>query len=158
MRKSVTSLASALALLVVLPVAAVAQASQLEGTWRLNVAKSKYSPGPGPKSQTLRWERVPGGYRFTTDAVNAEGQPTKTETLLKDDGSDAPVKGSPNPTTRYLKRIDDRTFEDGDKVNGKPTVMRRLVVSPDGKTLIITGKGTNAQGQAVNNVTVYERQ
>lgn len=32
------------------------------------------------------------------------------------------------------------------------------VVSADGKSLTHTFKGTNAQGQAVTNVTVYEKQ
>jgi hypothetical protein len=80
------------------------QSSPLEGTWRLNVAKSKYSPGPPPKSQTLRWERIAGGFRFTTDTVTAQGQTTHTETIEKDDGSEAPVQGAQTPTTRFLKR------------------------------------------------------
>jgi hypothetical protein len=32
------------------------------------------------------------------------------------------------------------------------------VVSADGKTLTITVKGTDAQGKAVDNVQVYEKQ
>ena len=137
-----------------------AQTLPLEGTWRVNLEKSKFSPGPAPKSQTLRWERVQGGWRFTVDQVNAKGVASKAETMEKDDGSEAPVKSttdSPNKTTRYLKRIDDRTYEDGDRVNGKPTITRRLVISPDGKTLTITMKGTNLEGQTVNNVVVYEK-
>ena len=136
----------------------VAQTSPLAGTWKLNVTKSKFSPGPGPKSQTLKWERVQGGFRFTTDATSADNTVTHTVTMLKDDGSDAPVQGAASPTTRHLKRIDDRTYEDGDKVNGKPTVSRRLGVAQDGRTLTVTVTGTNAQGQPVNNVTVYDRQ
>ena len=31
------------------------------------------------------------------------------------------------------------------------------VVSKDGKTMTVTIKGTNAQGQAVNNVVVFEK-
>ena len=31
------------------------------GTWRLNVAKSKYSPGPAPKSQTATYEAAGKG-------------------------------------------------------------------------------------------------
>lgn len=137
----------------------VAQSTPLEGTWRANIAKSKYDPGPPPKTpNTIRWERVPGGWRFTTDGVNAEGQKTHTETIEKDDGSLAPVKGGQNPTMRGLKRIDDRTYEDRDTVDGKPTLTRRLVISPDGKTMTITMTGTNLQGQKVNNVVIYEKQ
>ena len=96
--------------------------------------------------------------RFTTDGVTPEGQTNHTETIEKGDGSEAPVQGAQTPTTRALKRIDDRNYEDADRVNGKPTVTRRLVVSQDGRTLTVTVKGTNAQGQAVNNVVIYEKQ
>lgn len=138
---------------------ATGQSTPLEGTWLANVAKSKYDPGPPPKVPgTIKWERVPGGWRFTTDAVDAKGQKIHTETLEKDDGSEAPVKGATNPTTRVFKRIDDRTYEDRDTVNGKPTVARRLVIAPDGKTLTVTVTGPNAQGQKVNNILLYEKQ
>ena len=137
----------------------VGQSTPLEGTWRANLSKSKYDPGPPPKvPNTIKWERASGGWRFTTDGVDDKGQKVHTETLEKDDGSEAPVKGATNPTTRVFKRIDDRTYEDRDTVNGKPTVSRRLVVASDGKTLTVTTTGTNAQGQKVNNVTLYEKQ
>ena len=134
------------------------QSSSLTGTWKMNAAKSTYSPGPGPRSSTLKWERVAGGFKFSVDQVSAQGQATQTDNMEKDDGSDGQVRGAQAPTTRFLKRVDDRTYEDGDKVNGKATTSRRLVISPDGKTLTITVKGTNAQGQALNSVVVYEKQ
>jgi hypothetical protein len=160
MRKLVTSFATTVATLTVVLTAVTlfGQSSALPGTWKLNVTKSKYSPGPAPKSQTLKWERIEGGFKFSTDTVNAQGQATHTETMEKDDGSEAPVQGAQTPTTRFLRRINDRTYEDGDKVNGKATVNRRVVISQDGKTLTVTMKGTNAQGQVVNTVAVLEKQ
>jgi hypothetical protein len=158
MRKLVTSLTTAVALSMT-AVPLIGQSSLLQGTWKPNVAKSKYSPGPPPKSAMIKWEPLADGFTFTTDTVNAQGQAVRTETIEKRDGSDAPVKGAQTPgTTRFLKRIDDRTYEDGDKVNGKTTITRRLVIAPDGKTLTVTAKGTNAQGQVVNNVVVYDKQ
>ncbi len=38
-----------------LQITAVA-ADQLSGTWKVNLAKSKYSPGPAPKSLTVKIE------------------------------------------------------------------------------------------------------
>ena len=137
----------------------IAQSTPLEGTWQANLAKSTYDPGPPPKTPgTIAWERVGDGWRFTTDAFNADGQPTHTETMEKDDGSPAPVEGATTPTTRSLKRIDDRTYEDRDAVNGKATLTRRLTISRDGKTLTIRMTGTNVQGQKVNNLVVYDKQ
>jgi len=144
------------ALLLVVP--ALAQTSPLVGSWKENVAKGKYVPGPAPKSRTLKWETAPGGLKFTIDQVNAQGQATHSETLEKSDGSDSLIQGGNTPTMRALKRVDDHTYEDMDKVAGKLRVTRRLVISPDGKTLTVTVKGTNGQGQAVNNVEVYEKQ
>jgi hypothetical protein len=132
--------------------------SRLEGTWKLNLARSKYSPGPPPKASTVKWEAAAGGLKFTTDGVNAEGETTHTETFEASDGREGSVEGSQTPTTRALKRINDRTYEDVDRNNGKIMISRRLQVSRDGKTLTVTVKGVNNQGQPVNNVVVYEKQ
>jgi hypothetical protein len=57
-----------------------------------------------------------------------------------------------------LKRIDARTVERTNKKDGKVNVTITYVVSQDGKTMTATVKGTNAQGQPVNNVAVWEKQ
>lgn len=44
------------------------------------------------------------------------------------------------------------------KVDGKPTVTTRVMVSADGKTMTATQTGKNAQGQSVNNVIVLDKQ
>ena len=48
------------------------------GTWKLNVAKSKYSPGPAPQSQTLKIEASgTNGVKYTADgAVRTASRPT----------------------------------------------------------------------------------
>ena len=41
------------------------------GTWKLNVAKSKYSPGPAPQSLTVKVEPSgQGGEKVTAEFVN----------------------------------------------------------------------------------------
>jgi hypothetical protein len=44
------------------------------------------------------------------------------------------------------------------KVDGQHTATNRVVVSADGKTMTQTATGTNAQGHAVNNTAIWERQ
>ena len=44
------------------------------------------------------------------------------------------------------------------KKAGKVVRTGKAVVSKDGKVMTFTTKGTNAQGQPTNNVTVYEKQ
>ena len=46
------------------------------GTWKLNLAKSKYQPGPPPKSLVVTFEPAGKGVKTTSDFVNAEGQKT----------------------------------------------------------------------------------
>ena len=140
----------------------VAQSKELgpfAGTWRANIAKSKYNPGPPPKAPgTLRWEPTPSGFLFTVEGFHSEGQPLRTVAKAAFDGREYPLEGPAQKTMRVYRRIDERTFEEADSVAGKPTITRRIAVAPDGKTLTITVKGTNAQGQTVNNVVVYEKQ
>jgi hypothetical protein len=144
------------------PLFALAQAQDpWIGTWRLNLAKSKYEPANlAPKSQMLRQDAAAGGSAKTVvDIVDAQGQTLHQEYTVTFDGKPVSIKGAPDPnTTRAYKRIDSRTYEYLQSVSGKLTTTVRTVVSADGKTRTITTTGRNAQGQSVNNVAVYERQ
>jgi hypothetical protein len=128
------------------------------GTWKLNVAKSKYSPGPAPRSNTMKVEASGQGEKQTTEGVNAEGGPTATQYTANFDGKDYPITGAQNLDTVSLKRIDARTTERTGKKGDKVVQTITRVVSQDGKTMTNTVKGTNAQGQTVNNVVVWEKQ
>jgi hypothetical protein len=128
------------------------------GTWKLNVAKSKYSPGPPPKSQTLKVEASGQGEKVTSEVVNADGTNTTTQYTANFDGKDSPLTGSPIADMVSLKRIDARTTERTDKKGGTVAQTIKRVVSADGKTMNVTVKGKNAQGQEVSNVVVFEKQ
>jgi hypothetical protein len=47
--------------LVVLLTATAMAADMIVGTWKLNVAKSKYSPGPPPQSAMVKIAAIDGG-------------------------------------------------------------------------------------------------
>ena len=130
------------------------------GTWKVNVQKSTYSPGPKPKVPViLKLEQSPGGLKITHDGMNSEGQQYHTEIVGTFDGKDNPVKGELVPnTTAALNRIDDHTFEALFKTDGKLMTTRRVSVSADGKSLTITIVGKNLKGEAVNNIIIAERQ
>jgi hypothetical protein len=128
------------------------------GTWKLNLAKSKYSPGPAPKSQTLKLEAAEDGVKYTADGIGADGKPTHAEFMAKYDGKDYPFKGNPDADTISYKRIDANNVEAVTKKNGKTTITGKVVVSKDGKTRTLTLTGKNAQGQDVNNTVVYDKQ
>jgi hypothetical protein len=67
----------------------IAQAADNQaGTWKLNVAKSKYSPGPAPKDGTLTIESQADGLKFTIHGTDAEGKAVHFEMSPKYDGKD----------------------------------------------------------------------
>jgi hypothetical protein len=128
------------------------------GTWKLNTAKSAYSPGPGPKSLTLTFEATPEGIKLTSEGIDAEGKATHGGYASKFDGKEVPMAGNPNADTAAPRKIDANTYENTWKKAGKLTITTKGVVSADGKTLTITQTGTDAQGRAVNSTLVYEKQ
>src|SRR5712671_7629425 len=78
------------------------------GTWKLNEAKSKISPG-SPKNTTVVYEVAGDQIKITVDGVDGEGKPTHNEWTEKFDGKDYPVTGDPASDARSLKQIDDHT-------------------------------------------------
>jgi len=128
------------------------------GTWKLDVAKSKYSPGPGPKGLTLKFEATKDGIKLTSDGVTADGKSTHGTYVSKFDGKDVPWEGNPDADMASPKKLDDNSYENTWKKGGKMTMSAKVVVSADGKTLNITQTGTDAKGQAVSNTVVYDKQ
>ena len=128
------------------------------GTWKLNPAKSKYSPGPAPKSATITYEETADGIKRMGESVDADGNKTTFEYTAKYDGKDYPVTGSDTIDMIALKRINDRTTEATLKKSGKVVSTARRVVSKDGKALTLTITGTNAKGQKMKNIAVYDKQ
>ena len=131
------------------------------GTWKLNLAKSKYVPATlAPKSQTVKQETATGGgMKVTVDGVDAQSKPIHTEVTSMFDGKSSAVTGAPDAnTTRVYRRIDSRTYEYVQSVGGKLTTTVRTAIAADGKTRTTTTTGMNAQGQTVNSVAFYDRQ
>src|SRR5262245_51284441 len=81
------------------------------GAWKLNLAKSKYSPANlAPKSTTSKIEAVDNGIKATVDTVDSEGKPFHYDFTAKYDGKEYPIKGDPTRDSVSYKKIDDYTF------------------------------------------------
>ena len=153
------TMALAAALLVTTVLATAQPKDNFVGSWRLDAAKSKYSPGPAPKSQTSTYEAVGSGYRVSVKSEPASGAAQQWSYTTALDGKDAAVTGNnPNADMVAVKRIDANTLESVNKKGGKVTTTQRNVVSADGKTRTVTSTGIDGQGQKVNNVTVFVKQ
>lgn len=127
------------------------------GTWKLNEAKSKYSPGAA-KNTLVVYEAAGDSVKVTVDGVGADGKPTHNEWTGKFDGKDYPLTGDPTADTRSYKKIDARTMELTNKKGGKPVVTGKITVSADGKSRTVAVSGTDASGKKVTSTAVYDKQ
>ena len=133
--------------------------AQSVGTWKLNLAKSKYKAGRAPRRATHTIEPAGAGVKTIVDGVSADGTVRHYEFTAKYDGKDNPLVGnSANGDMISFTRINATTTQAVTKHGGQVAVTMILVVSSDAKTLTITSTGTNVFGQAVKNVSVYDRQ
>ena len=66
------------------------------GSWTLNLAKSKFSPGPAPKSATVTFSAAGDGVKAVIDGVGATGSKTHWEYTASFDGKPHPVIGNPD--------------------------------------------------------------
>lgn len=129
------------------------------GTWKLNLARSKYSPGPAPRGTSTKIEAIANGVKYTVDQVSSTGEMLHWEFSGAYDGKDNAVTGkNPNGDTVALTRVDANTVRQVNKLAGKVMTTQVSVIAADGRTRTLTTTGTDLMGRTVNNVTIYERQ
>jgi len=68
------------------------------------------------------------------------------------------VVGNPNADMAARTRVNETTTKLVNKKGGKTLSNVTFVTSSDGKTLTITTAGTDAQGQNIDSVAVYDKQ
>jgi hypothetical protein len=129
------------------------------GTWKLNVAKSKYAAGTPNKIGTTKIEAAGAGIKVTVDSVGGDGTKRHWTYTANTDGKDVPITGN----NQYgdvvsVTRVDANTTRQVYKNHGKVTLTQTSALSADGKTRTVTTKGTDARGQAIDSVAVYDKQ
>ena len=142
-----------------LSLAARAADDPIIGTWNLNLSKSKYNPGPPPRSRVLKFESAPNdGLKLTNDGVSAKGEANHTVESFPQDGKEhKPTNGSEGEM-QVNRRIDANTTESISKKGGQTVQTIRRIVSKDGKTLTITVKGKTPSGAPLDDVRVFDKQ
>jgi hypothetical protein len=128
------------------------------GTWRIDLAKSTYKPGPPPKSATVVIEPAGKGIKVSVDAVNADGTPAKWSFTTQRDGKDVPVTGHPAYDAAATTQASPTAGTTDYKKGGKVVATTKMAVSGDGRTMTLTSTGTDPKGQAVNNVIFFRKQ
>ena len=109
------------------------------GTWKLNEAKSKLTPGEG-KNTTVVYEAAGDQVKVIIDGTDKDGKPTHNEWTGKFDGKDYAVTGDPKSDMRAYKKIDEHTLAFTVKKDGKTTITGRIVVAADGKSRMVTAR------------------
>ena len=137
---------------------AAAQTDPMIGDWKLNLAKSRYNPGPPPRSSGLNVHQAGEGLMAMFDNVNAKGKSVQPMFTVLCNGQPQPVTGNGQVDSMSCRRANPNLQEFTNMKGGKVTTTGTIVISPDGRTMTISNKGTNVDGEAVDNVAVYERQ
>jgi hypothetical protein len=132
-------------------------ANAVDGTWKLNVAKSKFS-GTAPKSQTRVYTESAEGTTLDQKMVGADGKEMSMHVTLTYDGKDRPITGNPDADSGTGKAIDAHTTDFTLKRSGKVVGSVHRVVSADGKTLTVNNKGTHADGKTYDDTLVFDKQ
>lgn len=158
-RMPTRALAVIIGFVMALVAATQAQAPKgLEGTWKLNSAKSTFSPGPPPKTMSVTYSAVGAdGIKVVVDVTPAAGAAQHWEMSAQYDGKEYPVKGNPNADMVSMKRVNDLTGESTFKKAGKVTATNTRTLSADGKMLTVTSKGVTEDGKPRNDVQVFEK-
>jgi len=128
------------------------------GTWKLDVVRSTFKPGPGWRSQIRVYKAAPKGVTVIWTGIDADGQTMRVSYTYGYDGRDYPMAGSANYDTINAVRIDASTVRSEEKRDGMTVGVAVCKVSPDGRVLTITDDGTNRKGQAFSQVLVFDKQ
>ena len=150
----------ALCLVATLASVAFAQNEPRVGTWELNLSKSTFSPGPPPKRQVLTFHAAGPHWTALLQGIDASGRPINPDmsnVAINFDGKDHPTPNVDYETSAWKRITAANQYEVVRKKAGKVVLTSINVVSMDGKTMTITTRGVNNDGQTINNVRVYDK-
>ena len=128
---------------------------QLLGTWRLNVTKSKYSPGPPLRSEMRVYTRSADGVKGVVSRVYADGRAERFE-YMANFGKDIMVTGIPDYDSVTLRKVDDLTSDAVLSHAGNVYGVARRTIAADGRTMTITFD-RKSQDMRIHNVALYEK-
>jgi len=132
-------------------------AEPFAGTWKLNLEKSKYKTGSPPKEQTATIAEAGSDLEVTISGTAADGTATMSHYTVPAQGGEGKIIQSPYEAVSG-KRIGPNEREVRYSKGGKVVLTTHNRVSADGKTVTVNVKGSNAQGQPVDAVVVYDKQ
>ena len=146
------------ALALLLTTTATFAANPLVGTWKLNEGKSKFAPGTTKNTTVTYAPAKRAMVKCTVDGVDKDGKPIHWTWTGKFDDKPYPIKGSPSFDTLTYKPVNERTNKTTAAKGGKVVMTGTITVAKDGKSRVVTLKGTGANGQKFTDTTYYDKQ
>jgi len=125
------------------------------GVWKVDLAKSRYYPGPPPVSETRTFTRDKDGVKGIVLRRTADGREERIE-YRADFDQEYPVSGTEAYDAVRFRRIDDYTSDAVLSHAGRVFGTARRVISKDGRTMTITFRQDDQL--LVKNVVVYTKE
>jgi len=132
-------------------------ADPIVGTWKLNVAKSKFNPGHELKAGTRVYTEDNGTYTLDQKLTGADGKETSNRVHYSE-GKDVKQSIGDAADTTHAKMVDANTWDFDLKKDGKVVGHVHRVVSADGKTLTVHNTGMQLSGRPGNETLVFDKQ
>jgi hypothetical protein len=141
-----------------LPQLGFAQSSPQIGTWKLNLQKSEFIPGPAPRSRTLNIAQDGQNIRDTVQTIDARGNASTSVVMHIYDGQPHPATGYTDFDATVITQVDANNLIASRLKAGKLVQVGTFVISKDGKTVTVSITGIDIKGQPVKSISVYDKQ
>ena len=128
------------------------------GTWALNVAQSRFTPGHELKSQTRTYTQSANGVTVKVSGMAANGSALSQQSTFKYDGKSYPMSGSADYDALSLQRVNDTTVKSTLLKSGKPVGTTIRTISKHGKVITLSTKLKDANGNRNEMIAVYDKQ
>jgi hypothetical protein len=125
------------------------------GTWKLNVAKSKFDPGPAPRNETRTFEAAPEGIKATIDFTAADGSGFGGPSSLYERAGGI---FTTEPEVDEITRVGSREYRIANLRSGKVVGGQTAILSEDGMVMTIKKTRTFPFIEILHDVRVFERQ
>jgi hypothetical protein len=130
-------------------------ADPIVGTWKLNVAKSKFASGEELTAGTRVYTEANGLYTLEQKVTRADGKEMSNRVQYRN-GEE--VKESTGDTTTLAKKTNANTWDFEVRKDGKAVGHVHRVVSADGRTLTVHDKGLHVTGATGDETLVFDKQ
>ena len=133
-------------------------ANPYEGTWKLDLAKSKLGKG-ATRNNTVNYEHeFPYKTKVLIDGVDAHGHPFHSAWEGRFNGKDYPVTGDSTSDSRSYTEVNANSLNFTAKKAGQVVAAGRIAVTADEKTRTVTSWSTDAKGKKVKSIAVYNKE